>query len=222
MKRGPSRLALEVVDAIEGERRHVAKQLHDHLCQTLVGVNFLLESAARGGDVQGHLAPEQAAFQEKLERLRELMRTAVTEAYQLNDHLAPLEHGEQSLQHRLEKLAAEARRKLPCELILDELCVQALPSREQTALLRIAQEAVQYALSRPDTEHLCIRLDQEDSRVKLDISDDGGEATEPELGGTGGRGKSKSTMHYYAESIGAKLSVKSTELGTSVVCVLAA
>lgn len=67
-------LAKSLVDIQESERRHIAQELHDHLGQTLTGMQFALESAKKQADGKQRLELDeiQKTVSEVIERVREM------------------------------------------------------------------------------------------------------------------------------------------------------
>jgi PAS domain S-box-containing protein len=68
------KLAKSLVDIQEGERRHIAKELHDHLGQLLTGLQFMLESTKHqsSGRQRADLDEIQNTVTDIIEQVREM------------------------------------------------------------------------------------------------------------------------------------------------------
>ena len=68
------KLAKSLVDIQEGERRHIAKELHDHLGQLLTGLQFMLESTKHQsrGRQRSELEEIQNSVTDIIEQIREM------------------------------------------------------------------------------------------------------------------------------------------------------
>jgi PAS domain S-box-containing protein len=68
------KLAKSLVDIQEGERRHIAKELHDHLGQLLTGLQFMLESTKHqsSGRQRSDLEEIQSSVTDIIEQVREM------------------------------------------------------------------------------------------------------------------------------------------------------
>ena len=68
------KLAKSLVDVQEAERRHLAKELHDHLGQILTGLQFMLESTKQqaSGTQRSNLEEIQGAVSDIIRQVREM------------------------------------------------------------------------------------------------------------------------------------------------------
>jgi signal transduction histidine kinase len=68
------KLSKSLVDVQEAERRHLAKELHDHLGQVLTGLQFMLESAKQqaSGTQRSNLEEIQDAVSDIIRQVREM------------------------------------------------------------------------------------------------------------------------------------------------------
>jgi PAS domain S-box-containing protein len=68
------RLTKSLVDVQEAERRHIAKELHDHLGQLLTGLQFMLETAKNqaSGTQRSHLEEIQDSVSDVIRQIREM------------------------------------------------------------------------------------------------------------------------------------------------------
>ena len=68
------KLAKSLVDIQEGERRHIARELHDHLGQLLTGLQFMLESTKHqsSGKQRSDLEEIQNSVADIIEQVREM------------------------------------------------------------------------------------------------------------------------------------------------------
>ena len=172
--------------AVLEERHRLARELHDSVTQALYGVTLHAAAARRQlavGDVATALEDLrvlQTTAQEALDEMRLMifeLRPPVLEQVGLVA----------ALQARLN--AVEGRSNLETRLIVDES--PALPLQVEEALYRIAREALTNVLKHAHARRITVSLHQVQSRVELEISDDGlgfVVATAYERGGMGLRG----------------------------------
>ena len=217
MKRRSSSAARHAAAAVEHERRRVSQEMHRHLNQSLTGLSLMLEAVAAEEDVQGHEAEVTIPGREWL-RILELAQIAVRDAHRLHDRLAPLSRKHLDLHQALHKLVDDAGFHLAGELHFDPAVVERVTSVEvQTALYRIAQEAIDNVVRHAKASRLEVRCEVGDGLVRLEISDDGqGVAARAIKSSDGGW----YSMEQHAKSIGASLRMdRRAGGGTLVECV---
>ena len=214
MKRRFSAAASEAAAAVEYERRRLSQELHQHLNQSLTGLSLMLEAAATQEDVQGHAAADVVIPAERWARILQLAQMAIRDAHRLHDRLAPLARQHPDLARGLEKLVAEASAHLTCELHCEAAVVEKIGSAEmQTALYRIAQEAIENVARHAQASHLEVRCELEEGQVRLAIADDGRGCDSSVLERSSGGGY---LMECHAKAIGATLRIYEKGGGGSV------
>ena len=150
--------------AQEGERRRIARELHDDVGQTLTAVMLQVESLARA-------IPE--GLRDQLDELRETARSGTEEVRRIANRLLPEALEDLGLQSALAALATavgeQARIRVERRLEPD------LPiSREQElAIYRIAQEALTNVVRHADATVVRLTLERSGRDVALTIRDDG-------------------------------------------------
>jgi len=161
-------LSAHNVTCLEEERRHIARELHDEAGQALVGVKLGLQVMAR-------LVPsELPVLRDQLDSLRSQVNEATTQIKDLARRLRPPTLDQLGLEVALRQLIAEygVRADLRVEAGIGPLETR-LPQVMETALYRIAQEALTNVAVH--ARAACVRVDlraQED-RVRLEVWDDG-------------------------------------------------
>lgn len=156
--------ARSVIAAQEAERKRLAADIHDGISQRLVGLNFHL-SAARDA-----LGQDDAFAAEQLLCARTLADLAGAEARAAIRGLRPPMLDDLGLVDSLASLA----RTCPGVTVSTEIDADcALPEHIQTALYRIAQEALQNVVKHAGAERVTIRLFTTPDAVLLQVRDDG-------------------------------------------------
>jgi signal transduction histidine kinase len=208
-----TRLEREIINVSEEERRRLSHDLHDGLCQQLVGTRVRCAALARRPIAEQDMAAE-------VSEIFSLLKDAVSQAYDLSRGLWPVELAPGEVGASLAELARRVGQSsgvkiqyldaLPCERCHNEHLVQ---------LYRIAQEAVTNAVKHAKPGRILISLDcGPDRRLTLTVRDDGvGRQTAVRsAGGLGLR-----IMAYRARMVGATLSIDdAVGGGTMVVCSL--
>ena len=162
------RLLLEhELSAQEGERRRIARELHDEagqlLTALLVGLRTL-EDTRKLADVkvQGR-------------RLREITAQAIDEVGRLARGLHPAVLDDHGLGFALSRYVTEYRKthKIDVDLTLDELDSRNLSSAVQTALYRILQEALTNVARHSGAKAVSIRFARSVTALEVAVIDDG-------------------------------------------------
>ena len=207
------RLEKELLGISEREQRRIGHDLHDSLCQHLTGT--ALAGQVLGEQLAEKSLPEAAAAH----HLVTLVEEAIDLTRTLARGLHPMELEGEGFRDAFQELAANIteRFKISCKFE----CGQAQEILAPTGaihLYRIAQEAVTNAIKHGKASQIILRLDQEDSLLKLTISDDG--IGLPENARVG-QGMGLRIMAYRASMIGASFSIERLPArGTRVLCIL--
>ncbi|XHS76953.1 cache domain-containing protein [Burkholderiaceae bacterium UC74_6] len=161
-------LAQQLVRSQEDERAHLARELHDGTSQTLVAAKLLIESALDQMESEGE-APQELLCR-TLERLNELL----VEVRRISHSLRPAMLDTLGLPAALRMLASEAdgrmARSVDFSIVGDAV---ELPESVNTALFRVAQEALANAAKHARAAHISLRLRYARRLVVLEIEDDG-------------------------------------------------
>jgi|GEM_PF-1083220 len=207
------RLEREVLEIADFEKHRIGQDLHDDLCQHLVGIsmigNLLYAELARLGIKQAGEA----------KKVTEMIRNAVDHARILAKGLSPLNIAEGGLMGGLEMLAAQTEQlfRIPC-VFECEKAVHIQSPEVATHLYRIAQEALHNAVKHSEGTEVVLRLATVGEDVLITVRDNGvgiPETKRPQ--GRGGLGMH--TMHYRARIIGAALEIsRNAGGGTTVAC----
>lgn len=192
-----SRFAVRTIEAHEAERRRLAGDLHDGISQRLLSVWYHLDAAASANPGE----PDQV--DRELARARELTEAALSEARTAIVGLRPGVLDDLGLGAALESLA----RSVPGIDVEVDVDTCQLAAHVETALYRIAQEALQNVVkhSRADGAWLSLHLSR--GNVVLTVADNGqGLPADPAPTGTtfGLVG-----MRERADMLGAGLAVRS-------------
>ncbi|MBF0254028.1 MAG: PAS domain S-box protein [Candidatus Omnitrophica bacterium] len=203
-----------ILEATEAEQRRIGQDLHDGLCQQLMGVAFIAKALSQKlTDVKPDAAVEAA-------EIADLINKSVNDTRDLARGLSPVEIEAAGLLPALQNFASAIERfyKISCVFMHDEVTWFKCPFEPALAahLYRIAQEAVSNSIRHGKAAHVVIALRTMRRRGVLTIQDDGiGIPSDAEMkAGLGLR-----SMLYRSKKIGARLDVvKSAGGGTVVTC----
>lgn len=203
------RLERGLLDASEREQRRIGQDLHDQLCQQLLGIACFLKALAINSEKQTPLRPED------LHSAAQLVNQAVQQTRDIARGLHPVELDAEGLMSALRELAERVNAAVPCEF----RCARPVLVNDPDSAMhyyRIAQEAVTNALKHADAKHITIRLSEDADRIMLEITDDGrGIGTQ----GTRGYGMGLDIMKYRAHAIGGRFVLETQRSGgTRVAC----
>lgn len=191
------------------ERERLGRDLHDTITQSLYGLAALAEA----GDAQLEMGDSQAA-RRTFKRIGQTTRQALREMRLFIHELRPgiLEQNGLVAALQLRLAAVEGRTDTHVQLVADELLQ--LTQEQESALYRIALEALNNSMRHANASQVSVLLRREQDEVLLEVSDDGC-GFDPQQLADGGMGLEN--MRLYAGEIGAKLQVMSAVTrGTTV------
>ena len=203
-------LERQVLEASDQERRRIAQDLHDGLCQHLAATEFAAQLLT---DKLAHESLPQAT---DAKQIAGFIQRAMTQAREIAHGLHPVEIGPGGLMAALDNLSGSVRDvyQIACDVDADGLA-DLFDDTEATHIYRIVQEAVANAVKHGKPSRIQIELHTEDNRVVLAVNDNGLGFRE-RARHSGGMGLG--TMNYRASVIGATLTVRrGPHGGTTVV-----
>ncbi|GAA3926041.1 GAF domain-containing sensor histidine kinase [Actinomadura viridis] len=242
-ERAAERFAERAVEVQEAERSRLSREIHDGIAQRLAGLGFHL-SAAEETLPEHH--PEARA---QIGHARRLCELAAAETRAAIGGLRPPVLDDLGLAAALATLAREAGqglggRALPrpggpgdaaaeprgegldVTVAVSGELEDALPDHVQTALYRIAQEAVGNCLRHASASYVDLLLEHDHDRVRLMVKDDGVGFSPRAVAGRGRHGRRPDSyglrgMAERAELLGGRVTVTSRPgVGTTVEAVI--
>ncbi len=197
--------------AVLAERNRMAREIHDTLAQSFVGVSVQLELTAQ------LIAQSQvAAAGQQIDRTREYVREGLAEARRSIWDLRAIT-AKHTLPTRLTRLAEQSTTaSLPIHLDIGGT-YRALDPTLEDEVLRIAQEALSNVTRHSRAKHISVDLRYHSSRLTLTITDDGRgfQASDDSLPARGHFGLQG--MRERATQIHAQLTIESSPgLGTTI------
>lgn len=206
------RLERELLEISNREQRRIGHDLHDGVCQQLVGISYLTETLA------DRLQEKGADESVEAERISGLLNTALTQTRGVARGLFPVRLEENGLVSALEELAVNAGNlfQLQCTFACENPPAK-VDNPIALHLYYIAQEAIANAAKHGHAKQVYLRLEPERERYGLSIQDDGAGFAP---GATRPTGMGLRIMQYRARVIGATLEIDSNPgQGTRICCV---
>ncbi|MFM7565675.1 MAG: response regulator [Flavobacteriales bacterium] len=153
-----------IAQAEEGEKKKIARELHDGLGQQLVLLNLLLQNIDP--------LPEQKTA---LDNIKQVLHNSIQEVKELAYNLLPPAL-EQGFLNALERFAhrINATGKLLFELVIDpEIDEDSFKNVDRFNLYRIVQESLNNALKHSNASKLIIAIEKRKHKICLEIKDNG-------------------------------------------------
>jgi two-component system sensor histidine kinase UhpB len=191
------------IEAQEGERRHVAQELHDEVGQTLTAIVLQLDRMARR---------VPAELRGELEQARESARRSLEDVRRIAQRLRPETLDDLGLANALQALCdrlaehTDLRVRAAFESGTDSLSPEA-----ELVIYRVAQEALTNVLRHADAEHVVVELRRNADELTLRVADDG-----VGLDPLAGHGGGLQGMRERALLVGGTVSVAALDGGTEV------
>jgi two-component system sensor histidine kinase DegS len=208
----PTDLQMRIVQAQEAERSRLAQEVHDGPAQALSNAIFQVEYIERVLDDDIRVAHNELRF------LRELLRRELGEVRTFISQLRPPlldELGlDGSIMDAVESMAAVTGSTVATDLHGPG---EQLNPSQQTAVLRVVQEALQNVRKHAGSSHTVVSTKLDATDWVLEVSDDGRGFDVGAVAARGRRNFGLQFMRERAELIGARFEVRSRPGGGTVV-----
>lgn len=185
-------LEFAMLEASEREHRRIGQDLHDHLCQQLLGAAF----AAKAIGIS--LKREGSPAAREIDHLASLVNGSVRQVREIARGLHPVELDSGGLMSALQELARRINTTIPCRFDCED---SVLLNDAPTALhmYRIAHEAVMHLIQDRCAAHLLITLAERGREIVMNIHADGPLSPPPQ------DEIARKVMEYRASAMGARL-----------------
>jgi DNA-binding LacI/PurR family transcriptional regulator/signal transduction histidine kinase len=202
----------EVMEIATKTMERIGQDLHDDLCQYILGISLLATSANQ------KLIEQHGIHVAELEEISGHLDHAISKVRTISRGLMPLELSSSSFVQRLEALVSESLRHAEVEIDINiDPAFTIADSTRELNLFRIVQEALTNAIKHSRASHIevsstSVRVEGGVTSYTLSIRDDGiGLARKPNIRGLGMR-----IMKNRAAMADALLTVESSSDGTLV------
>jgi signal transduction histidine kinase len=161
------RLSQQVVNAQEEERKHLSRELHDHVAQVLTGLRMELGRLERVGGTGAQLSASVAGCKQLVDELFGTVRGLAL-------GLRPSMLDDFGLQAALEWHVRDFMRRYALDVDLAvNGDIDALPDKYRTCVYRVIQEALTNCVRHARASKIEIRLSTDASYLHVRVSDNG-------------------------------------------------
>jgi PAS domain S-box-containing protein len=167
-KRTQERYMAQLISSQEDERKSVARDLHDHVCQSLSAILLEMQVRATEDDKLKHIRDSfEARIHDLIDEVRKMagrLRPTILDDYGLESALSRL----------LKELSAHTELKIDYQFIASpDQSGRRLPPPIELALYRIAVDALNNVLSHAAASRVSVIVVRQKERVMLLVEDDG-------------------------------------------------
>ncbi|WP_229706771.1 sensor histidine kinase [Nocardioides deserti] len=159
------RLLVHAADASDAERRRIARDLHDGVVQDIAGTTFSVTALSRDPAV-----PEPA--RQTLDGAGDSLRDSLRALRSLLAEIHPPDLHADGLEPALNDLVAPAA-NAGIQASVDVSGIEGASDASVALVWRVAQEAVRNALRHSDATTVAVTVHSVDSRLRLEVVDDG-------------------------------------------------
>jgi two-component system sensor histidine kinase UhpB len=166
-RRSLQTLSLQVISAQEDERKRIASELHDETLQSLASLLISLER------IDAVIPEDLPHLKERLRAARALTSRTIDDLRSLVADLRPLVLDDLGLAPAIRWYASDRLEPEGIDVTVEaEADLPRLPAHIETAVFRIAQEAISNVLNHADAGQVRVRLSR-GLGLELEIEDDG-------------------------------------------------
>lgn len=168
MQKKLRQLTRQVLSAQEEERKHISRELHDEVVQTLAGINVELSALGRGTEVS------LRTLKAKIARTRRVVENSVRAVHRFARELRPAVLDDLGLIPALHAYSQSlaARKKLKIVMSAFE-GVETLGGAKRTVLFRVAQEALTNIARHAQATQVSLNISRVGSRLRMEVGDNG-------------------------------------------------
>jgi signal transduction histidine kinase len=161
-------LEKKLLEISERERRFMGRELHDGLCQQIVGVMCMFEA------VRARLARKKVAEESELTMMRDFLQDSVMQIRTLSRGLCPLALDPHSVGAALSTIAVQTSvlYKIECRFS-GSVNVSVADADAALHLYRITQEAIQNGIRHGSAQKIAIGLTADSENISITIENDG-------------------------------------------------
>ncbi|MGD0057782.1 MAG: PAS domain S-box protein [Verrucomicrobiia bacterium] len=205
-------LEKQVLEISDHERRRIAQDLHDGLCQHLAATEFATQL------LTDKLAQQSLPQATEARQIGGFIQRAMTQAHEVAHGLHPVEIGPGGLMAALTDLSASVQNLYHIAFVVKANGAADLfddfDDKEATQIYRIVQEAVANAIKHGKPSRILIELRTGGEQIVLTVNDNGLGFPEQHRQN---KGMGISSMNYRACMIGAALTVRRNPNGGTAV-----
>lgn len=167
MEENLRQLSHKVVSAQEEERKHISRELHDEVGQTLTAVNVSIAMLRKEAGATGRLNGKVAAAQKLLEQSMETVHRFARELRpEMLDHLGPYA----ALRSYVKSFGARTGIKT---VLQPNVTLDHIDGQQAIVLYRVAQESLTNVFKHARATHVEIRFPRIAGGVCMEIADNG-------------------------------------------------
>lgn len=155
-------------EILDGERRRIARELHDSVSQQLFASAMILSAI----NEQNVISETNPMISKQLHNVEKIIGESQSEMRALLLHLRPVKLNTKTLKEGIEQLLVELSSKIQMVIKYNIEDVELPPSTEDN-LFRIVQELLSNVLRHSKASELEVYLKKVDQRVQLRVIDDG-------------------------------------------------
>jgi PAS domain S-box-containing protein len=162
-------LSLKIIEALESDRRNVARELHDSIGGSLAAIKFVLER------IDGELAerPDQAAA--SLEKSISYLADTIKETKRISANLRPLTLDDLGLLPTIDWHTRQFSQQYGDIRLIKQIDIreEEIPNSSKIVIYRVLQEALNNCAthSKADTVHICLK--RNGNQIEFEVKDNG-------------------------------------------------
>lgn len=162
------RLAHQLLQAQEEERREISRDLHDEVAQILAGINVRLAALREGGVINFK------SFEQGIQQTQEMIEASVDVVHRYARKLRPAILDDLGLIPALRSMIKDL--PLPPDL---KIHLKTVPEAEnlnmihRTVIFRVAQEALLNVIRHSEARRVVVRLQAIKDGIRLEVNDNG-------------------------------------------------
>jgi len=156
--------------AIEQERAHIARELHDELGQRLTALKLDVRWLAAQ---LGEQSPVHERWTARLDGMMELIDDTIFEVRALSSELRPQVIETLGLAAAIEDYCVQFKARTAIACVLELQPHKRVPAAQKLAVFRVFQEAMTNVIRHSDATQVTVRLFARSNTVHLEVEDNG-------------------------------------------------